>query len=193
VRKARERASVNANRWSFQVRLAEEMESDMTAEFFAPSSRSNFVVGRVVAQVAALLAIAFVVPSSRAATYTGTGPEAKLGQALAAQLTRYEKASAEANPDDLIENFYSADAVFVTTGDGAVMGMSEIRPLMKKLLAKPASVKVEIIKVIALSPTSALTLLMQNVNGKDVKSVWVWRREKGVWKVVNDTYFSGKY
>jgi hypothetical protein len=169
------------------------MESYMTAENIVQVNRCSFFAGRAIAKVAALLALGLVVSSSRAATYSGTGPEAKLGQALAEQLTRYEQDSAAANPDDLLENFYADDAVFVTTGDGAVIGMAEIRPLMKKLLAKPASVKVEIVKVIRLSPTSALMLLMQNVNGKDVKSVWVWRLEKHVWKVVNDTYFAGKY
>lgn len=130
---------------------------------------------------------------------TGQAAEPAPEKAIRERLAALEKAWEKGDLDEISTRVWGSDAVIHGEGQKAVVNTPEgVRETVRHLLADTSKVKLDLHSIRALAPDAALTWVTWNVTPKaagekpfQVKSLFVWTRDKSGWRIRADMYAMG--
>lgn len=112
----------------------------------------------------------------------------------------YETAFDQKNADAFVADFYADDIVAVSEGQGYTSGKPGMLELVRSLMRDMKRIRVTWHEPHPLGPDTAFDLVQNEVVPEgstsavdQYKSMLVWRRIGGVWRVAADFYAVGKY
>lgn len=124
-----------------------------------------------------------------------SGPEKAIRERIAA----LEKAWEQGDVEEIAGRVWGSDAVIHGEGQPAVVDTPEgVRETVKHLLADTKKVKLDIHSIRRLAPDAVLTWVTWQVTPKaadaqpfQVKSLFVWTRDRAGWRIRADMYAMG--
>lgn len=112
----------------------------------------------------------------------------------------YETAFDNKSASDYVDNFYTDDVVAVSAGDGYAHGKQAMLVLVKALMQDMKRIRVTWHEPRLLAPHVAFDLVQNEVllegpagTIEQYKSMLIWKKVNGVWKVAADMYTTGRY
>lgn len=120
-------------------------------------------------------------------------------KAIRERIAALEKAWEKGDVEEIASRVWGRDAVIHGEGQPAVVNTPEgVRETVRHLLADTKKVKLDIHSVRQLAPDAVLTWVTWNVTPKaadaqpfQVKSLFVWTRDKAGWRIRADMYAMG--
>lgn len=182
-------------------------ETPPSAHSLASSLFAN-IDRRGLTRALALPAFATALASCGAGDGPGTAAEQSTKQpgaeALRSQLEpRYrffESSFDQKQADAFVADFYTDDIVAVSEGEGFASGKPEMLELVRNLMRDMKRVRVTWHQPYRLGPDAAFDLVQNEVLPEgsatkvdQYKSMLIWRRTHGVWRVAADFYAPGNY
>lgn len=129
-----------------------------------------------------------------AGSFAGTTAET-----IAAKYQLSEKAFAENDVQALVEQFYADDVYVVGEGSKAVVGITDLTPVLKQLVEGASKIEMSSEYADYKSEDTVYDFVNYHVYPADgsedfnVRSLLVWKKIKGDWRVSADMYTFGQY